>query len=68
MYAAIWLAVLTQPLLIHNWIAGALVVPAFAVMWFLRVPREEALMRQTFGKAYDDYCVRTGRLLPRFSS
>ncbi|MFY0562199.1 protein-S-isoprenylcysteine O-methyltransferase [Archangium lansingense] len=32
MYAAIWLAALTQPLLIHNWIAGALVIPAFASM------------------------------------
>ena len=49
MYAAIWLLVLTQPLLIHNWVAGVLVIPAFAAMWLLRVPREEALMRQTFG-------------------
>jgi protein-S-isoprenylcysteine O-methyltransferase Ste14 len=66
MYAAIWLLVLTQPLLIHNWIAGVLVVPAFATMWLMRVPREEALMRQTFGAAYDEYCRRTGRLWPKF--
>jgi protein-S-isoprenylcysteine O-methyltransferase Ste14 len=66
MYAAIWIAVLTQPLLIHNWIAGALVIPAFAAMWLLRIPREEALMRQTFGAEYDAYCRRTGRLLPKF--
>jgi len=33
----------------------------------LRVPREEALMRQTFGDAYDEYCRRTGRLLPKLS-
>jgi len=67
MYAAIWLFVLTQPLLIHNWVAGVLVIPAFAAMWLLRVPREEALMRQTFGDAYDEYCRRTGRLLPKLS-
>lgn len=67
MYAAIWLFVLTQPLLIHNWVAGVLVIPAFAAMWLLRVPREEALMRQTFGAAYDDYCRRTGRLFPKLS-
>jgi protein-S-isoprenylcysteine O-methyltransferase Ste14 len=67
MYAAIWLFVLTQPLLIHNWIAGVLVIPAFAAMWLLRVPREEALMRQTFGAAYEEYCRHTGRLLPKLS-
>lgn len=65
MYAAIWLSVLAQPLLIHNWIAGALVVPAFAAMWFLRIPKEEALMRAQFGADWDAYCARTGRLVPR---
>lgn len=66
MYAAIWISALSQPLLIHNWIAGALVIPAFAAMWFLRVPNEEALMRRRFGTAYDDYAARTGRVVPRF--
>lgn len=65
MYAAIWISALAQPLLIPNWIAGPLVVPAFAAMWFLRVPKEEAMMRQTFGAAYGEYCARTGRLFPR---
>lgn len=65
MYAAIWISALAQPLLVHNWIAGFLVVPAFVAMWFIRVPQEEAMMRQTFGDAYDAYCMRTGRLFPR---
>ena len=64
MYAAIWLSALSQPLLIHNWIGGALVIPAFAAMWFIRVPREEALMRERFGREYDSYCAETRRLLP----
>ena len=64
MYAAIWIAALTQPLLIHNWIAGALIIPAFAAMWFLRIPSEEAMMRAQFGGAYDLYCQHTGRLFP----
>ncbi len=68
MYAAIWISALTQPLLIHNWIAGFLIVPAFAAMWFIRVPNEEALMRQRFGDAWDAYCMRAGRLLPRRAS
>ncbi|PTL85129.1 isoprenylcysteine carboxylmethyltransferase family protein [Vitiosangium sp. GDMCC 1.1324] len=65
MYAAIWMSTLAQPLLVHNWIGGALIVPAFAAMWFLRTPREEAMMRSRFGAAYDEYAARTGRLLPR---
>ncbi|SCM76212.1 Isoprenylcysteine carboxyl methyltransferase [uncultured Pleomorphomonas sp.] len=64
MYAAIWLSALAQPLLVQNWIAGALVIPAFAAMWFIRVPNEEAMMRRTFGAAYDAYCAATGRLFP----
>lgn len=66
MYAAIWISALTQPLLIHNWIAGFLVIPAFAAMWFLRVPNEEAMMRRRFGAAYEEYCGRAGRLFPRW--
>ena len=65
MYAAIWISTLAQPLLIHNWIAGFLVIPAFAAMWFLRVPNEEAMMRARFGDAWDAYCVRAGRLFPK---
>ena len=65
MYAAIWMSALAQPLLIHNWVAGALVVPAFAAMWFIRVPNEEALMRRRFGADWDAYCRRAGRLWPK---
>ena len=64
MYAAIWIAALTQPLLIHNWIAGALILPAFAAMWFLRVPNEERMMHERFGAEWEAYCTRTGRLWP----
>mgnify|MGYP001485667554 CR=1 FL=1 len=49
-----------------GWLGGGLLWH-FAAMWLLRVPREEALMRQTFGDAYDEYCRRTGRLLPKLS-
>lgn len=64
MYAAIWISALAQPLLIHNWVAGALVVPAFAAMWFLRVPKEERMMADRFGDEWNAYCARTGRLWP----
>ena len=64
MYSAIWLIVLVQPLLIHNWIAGPAGILAFGVMYAIRTPREEAMMREQFGKAYDDYCKKSGRLFP----
>ena len=65
MYAAIWLIFLVQPLLVHNWIAGFSGPLAFAVTYFIRVPYEEAMMRDRFGEAYDAYCARSGRLCPR---
>ena len=68
MYVAIWLTVLSQPLLIHNAIGGLLAVPAFAAMWLLRVPQEEAMLRERFGEAYDAYCARVGRLWPMVRS
>ncbi|WKB53758.1 protein-S-isoprenylcysteine O-methyltransferase [Eleftheria terrae] len=66
MYASIWLFALAQPLLVQNWVAGALAIPGFALLYFLRVPREEELMLETFGEDYRDYMRRTGRVLPRW--
>ena len=67
MYAALWLAVIAQPLLIQNWIAGALVLLAWAALYVTRIPKEESMMRETFGEAYTDYMARTGRVFPKFS-
>jgi protein-S-isoprenylcysteine O-methyltransferase Ste14 len=64
MYAAIGLSVLSQALLIPNWIAGALAIPAFAAMLAVRIPREEAMLRERFGEAYVAYAARTRRLIP----
>ena len=65
MYTAIWLLFLMQPLLVHNWIAGLSGPIAFGIMYVIRVPYEEAMMREQFGKAYEDYCARSGRLVPK---
>jgi protein-S-isoprenylcysteine O-methyltransferase Ste14 len=64
MYAAIWLFSLAQALLLDNWLAGWAVVMTFCVMYFVRLPNEEAMMLSTFGKAYEDYMSETGRLFP----
>jgi protein-S-isoprenylcysteine O-methyltransferase Ste14 len=64
MYASIWLWAIAQGMLLQNWFAGWSLVPVFAAMYFLRIPREEQLMCESFGEAYRDYMRRTGRLLP----
>jgi protein-S-isoprenylcysteine O-methyltransferase Ste14 len=66
MYASIWLFGLAQGLLLENWLAGWAAVATFAPMYFLRTPREERMMRECFGPAYEEYMARTGRLLPKF--
>jgi protein-S-isoprenylcysteine O-methyltransferase Ste14 len=65
MYSSIWLFAIAQPMLMHNWIAGALAVPGFALLYFLRVDEEERLMLDAFGDDYRTYMARTGRLWPR---
>ncbi len=64
MYAAIWLFSIAQALLLNNWLAGWAVVCAFALMYLLRTPIEEQMMRDQFGKEYEDYIAQTGRLFP----
>jgi protein-S-isoprenylcysteine O-methyltransferase Ste14 len=65
MYASQWLWSIAQALLLPNWIAGWSGLLSFAPLYFLRVPREEAMMREQFGTAYRDYEERTGRIIPR---
>jgi protein-S-isoprenylcysteine O-methyltransferase Ste14 len=64
MYASIWLWAMAQGMLLQNWLAGWSVVPVFATMYFLRIPREERLMCESFGEAYHAYMRRTGQLWP----
>ncbi len=65
MYASIWLWCLAQGLLLDNWLAGWGALAAFALMYFIRTPREERLMCEVFGQEYRDYMGRTGRIIPR---
>lgn len=65
MYAAHWLWVVAQPLLLHNWIAGLGGLAVFLPLYLLRVPREERMMLNRFGDGYRSYVKQTGRLFPR---
>ena len=66
MYAAIWLLSIAQGLLLQNWLAGWAAFAAFAVLYFVRVPREEEMMHQFFGEDYHAYSETTGKVFPRF--
>jgi protein-S-isoprenylcysteine O-methyltransferase Ste14 len=51
--------------MLQNWLAGWYALFAFALMYFIRTPREEKMMCESFGQEYRDYMRQTGRLLPR---
>jgi protein-S-isoprenylcysteine O-methyltransferase Ste14 len=57
-------------LLYAPWRAADLAMPAVLLVFFhLRVVRvEEPTLRNRFGAAYDDYCRRVPRWLPRFGT
>ena len=65
MYLSIWLLVIAQAMILPNHIAGFSGVVPFALLYFLRVPKEERMMREEFGESYDEYLLGTGRILPR---
>lgn len=67
MYASIWLWCIAQGLLLENWLAGWYSLPAFALMYFVRTPREEQMICEFFGQEYRNYMLQTGRIFPRLT-
>ena len=66
MYLSIWLLVISQAMILPNYIAGFSGIAGFAILYFLRVGQEEKMMIDEFGSEYEQYMQRTGRLLPKF--
>ncbi len=66
-YAAVWLMVIAQVLLINNFILGLTGVLSFSLLYNHRVLREEQMMAAHFGKEFAIYCATTGRLLPNIT-
>jgi protein-S-isoprenylcysteine O-methyltransferase Ste14 len=64
MYSAIWLWVILQALLLHNYFAGFGGLLSFGLMYGLRIHDEEKMMLAEFGEAYQAYCAKTKRLIP----
>ncbi len=65
MYESIWLWSISQILLLANWLAAFSALASFALLYFIRVPREERLMIDQFGDDYRQFMSCTGKLFPR---
>lgn len=52
-------------LLSSNWVLTVVPVAMYAILVGIRMGKEEEVVRERFGQAYDEYMSRTGRLLPR---
>jgi protein-S-isoprenylcysteine O-methyltransferase Ste14 len=65
MYSALFLFSIGLALALPNVIAGPAYLVTFGLLFALRIGREEAMMREEFGKDYEDYAARTRRLIPR---
>ena len=64
MYTSFMLMGLGQAFLLPNWVAGLAGLVGFAVLFFLRVAKEERMMLENFGPQYRAYMERTKRLIP----
>lgn len=65
MYTSFWLWGIAQALLVPNLIAGLAGLLSVAWLYFSRINEEEALMHEQFGAAYEAYCRKTARLVPK---
>ncbi|MCA1404314.1 isoprenylcysteine carboxylmethyltransferase family protein [Ensifer sp. IC3342] len=64
MYTSFLLMGVGQAFLLSNWVAGLAGLVGFAVLFFLRVDKEERMMLEIFGSQYRDYMDRTKRIIP----
>jgi protein-S-isoprenylcysteine O-methyltransferase Ste14 len=67
MYTAILVWAVSLGFVIANWIPLAVAVGA-AVIFVMRIPKEEHMMLEQFGDEYRDYMKRTGRFFPRWQT
>ena len=64
MYTSFLLMGVGQAFLLSNWVMGLAGLVGFAILFFLRVDKEERMMLETFGPQYRAYTERTKRIIP----
>jgi protein-S-isoprenylcysteine O-methyltransferase Ste14 len=64
MYSAFFLWAVAQALLLPNFVAGLAGLTGFGTLFAFRLPREERMMKESFGEAYRAYAARTKRIIP----
>jgi protein-S-isoprenylcysteine O-methyltransferase Ste14 len=64
MYLSLLLYSAGQALAVPNWIAGPSYLAVMALLIGLRLGPEERMMREEFGKEYEEYSARSKRLIP----
>lgn len=63
-YVALGLFMLAMAVAFGHWRNLIVAVPLYAIGTWMRVMREEMLLRTQFGAAYDDYAARVKRFVP----
>ncbi|MDG2532296.1 isoprenylcysteine carboxylmethyltransferase family protein [Sphingomonas sp. HITSZ_GF] len=63
-YVALFVWILVMALALGHWRALILGVPLYWIGTWMRVAREEKLLRAQFGAAYDAYAARVKRFIP----
>ena len=63
-YVAMSLFMVAMTIAFGHWRNLVVAIPLFALGTWMRVVREEGLLRTQFGAAYDDYAVRVKRFVP----
>ncbi len=64
-YAAMWLTVIAQALMIENWFVGFAGLAVYLPFYLTRVPAEERMMLDRFGDEYRTYAERVGGIIPK---
>lgn len=65
MYTHFWILIISQGLILNNWIVMVYGVAAWGILYFLRVRKEEEMMIEEFGDKYREYMKETGILFPK---
>lgn len=65
MYTHFWLLIISQGLILDNWIVLIYGIFSWGLLYFLRVRKEEEMMVEEFGDEYIEYIKTTGRLIPK---